>query len=69
MLTRKPAFGDLYRDYMTDPDTIYIKIDDDIIFIDDYAIPELVRTTLEHPEAYDGQFYGSAPLSFCPLPY
>lgn len=55
---------------MTDPDTIYVKIDDDIVgltsliswstgilnlfqvFMEEKAIPELVRTVLEHPEAH-----------------
>lgn len=37
---------------MTDPDTIYVKIDDDMVFIHPQAIPEMVRTVIEHPEAH-----------------
>lgn len=46
------SYSELYRDYMTDPDTIYFKLDDDIMFIDDEAFVEVLKTVLEHPEAH-----------------
>lgn len=46
------SYANLYKFFMTDPDTIYVKMDDDVMFIDDAALPELIRATLEHPEAY-----------------
>jgi hypothetical protein len=34
-----------------EPGTMYIKIDDDIVYIEDSTIPAIVRTKLEHPNA------------------
>lgn len=34
----------------TQPDTLYIKIDDDVVFIDDAAIPRLVQAKLRRPD-------------------
>ena len=36
-----------------DPDTLYVKIDDDIVFIDDDAIPRLTHSLMAHPEAHN----------------
>lgn len=49
------TYSALYKTYMTDPNTIYVKIDDDVVFMEDHAIPELVRAVLEHPEAHSIQ--------------
>lgn len=48
-------FGSGFRQIwstMTDPDTIYVKIDDDMMFIHPQAVSEMVRTVIEHPEAH-----------------
>ncbi|KAL9120093.1 MAG: hypothetical protein Q9187_003355 [Circinaria calcarea] len=39
--------------HATDNDTLYIKIDDDMVYIHDDAIPRMVQTRLAHPEAFD----------------
>ena len=45
------TYLDLWR-HATDNETMYIKIDDDIIWVDDDAIPRLVTSLMKHPEAY-----------------
>ncbi|KAH7053418.1 hypothetical protein B0J12DRAFT_710219 [Macrophomina phaseolina] len=40
------AYGEI------DPHSLYIKMDDDVVFIEDTAIPTLVETKLEHPEYF-----------------
>jgi hypothetical protein len=35
-----------------DPGTMYIKIDDDIVFFEDSTIPSIVRTKLTHPHSF-----------------
>lgn len=35
----------------TEKDTVYVKIDDDVVFVDDKAIPRLVQARLDHPDA------------------
>jgi hypothetical protein len=42
--------GFFYR-YMTDPNAVYVRFDDDIVYVDDLAISRLVRHKLETPEA------------------
>ncbi|KAF2973327.1 hypothetical protein GQX73_g354 [Xylaria multiplex] len=37
---------------VSEPETIYIKIDDDIVFIDDHTIPALVKRTLDNPQYF-----------------
>lgn len=48
-------FSYLWGIHATDDDTIYIKIDDDLVWIDDYAIPYMVTSLLAHPEAFNIQ--------------
>lgn len=40
--------GHFYR-YMTDRDTVYVRFDDDIVFVHEAALERLVRSKLEHP--------------------
>lgn len=40
------AYGEI------EPHSLYIKMDDDVVFIEDTAIPTLVETKLEHPEYF-----------------
>ncbi|ETS85654.1 hypothetical protein PFICI_03679 [Pestalotiopsis fici W106-1] len=51
---------------LTDPDTIYLKIDDDIVWIDDDAVPRMIETLIKHPEAHDiaGNIINSPITSF-----
>lgn len=42
--------GYAYR-YMTDPDTVYIRMDDDLVYVHDDAIANLVAKRLEMPHA------------------
>lgn len=35
-----------------DPDTLYIKIDDDITYIHDNAIPQLIQSRIDNPDAF-----------------
>ncbi|KLJ05619.1 hypothetical protein EMPG_10896 [Blastomyces silverae] len=59
-------YAKIWDNTVTDPDTLYIKIDDDIVFIDDNAIPKLVSLKLEH----DHSFLVSANvINGAPLPY
>lgn len=41
----------IYLKAFTEPDTIYLKMDDDIVFIDQSAIPRLVMTLVNNPRA------------------
>ncbi|OJD24972.1 hypothetical protein ACJ73_03662 [Blastomyces percursus] len=60
------GYAKIWDRTVTDADTLYIKIDDDIIFIDDNAIPKLVSLKLEH----DHSFLVSANVvNGAPLPY
>ena len=38
--------GYFYR-YMTDPDTVFVRLDDDVVFVDENAIERLVRHRIE----------------------
>ncbi|KKZ65826.1 hypothetical protein EMCG_01211 [[Emmonsia] crescens] len=59
-------YSKIWDSTITDPDTLYIKIDDDIIYIADNAIPKLVSLKLEH----DHSFLVSANvINGAPLPY
>lgn len=49
------TFPNLYGKYATDEDTLYVKIDDDMVWLDDNAIPHLVSALLAHPEAHSVQ--------------
>jgi len=44
-------FQSLWQHYAAEPDTIYVKIDDDVVFIDENAIPRMVSSLVAHPEA------------------
>lgn len=35
-----------------DADTIIVKLDDDLVYMHEEAIPRLVTTLIEHPEAF-----------------
>ncbi|PGG99059.1 hypothetical protein GX51_06476 [Blastomyces parvus] len=64
--SEEKGYAKIWDSSVTDPDTLYIKIDDDIIFIDDNAIPKLVSLKLEH----DHSFLVSANVvNGAPLPY
>lgn len=41
-----------FYNYTTDENTIYLRFDDDIVWMDETAIEALVKTRLEHPEAF-----------------
>ncbi|KAJ5570493.1 uncharacterized protein N7459_009923 [Penicillium hispanicum] len=45
------VFADVWREAFTDEDAIYLKIDDDVIFMEDNAIPRLVTTLIKNPDA------------------
>lgn len=37
---------------LLDPETIVVKIDDDVVYMHEEAIPRLVTSLINHPEAY-----------------
>lgn len=41
----------IYSAAFTEPNTIYVKMDDDVVFIDQSAIPRVVTTLLKNPQA------------------
>ncbi|CRG82739.1 hypothetical protein PISL3812_00084 [Talaromyces islandicus] len=45
------GFSGIYFKAFKEPDTIYVKMDDDIVFIDQSAIPRLVTTLLNNPRS------------------
>lgn len=47
-LPKQRYTGLAYR-YMTDPDTIYLRLDDDVIYIHEAAVENLVRARIEMP--------------------
>ncbi|GME49707.1 uncharacterized protein LTHEOB_5097 [Neofusicoccum parvum] len=54
---RRNLTGFEYHNYTSawdgiEPGSLYIKIDDDVVFIEDTAIPALVETKIEHPEYF-----------------
>lgn len=62
---RKHGYGPLYK-HLIASNTIYIKLDDDLIWLDDDAIPSITRTLIAHPEAHAivGNLINSATLSW-----
>ena len=48
---RHTRIGRFFR-YTIDPDTIYIRVDDDIVWMDAHCIEELLKHRLAYPEAY-----------------
>ncbi|OJD11301.1 hypothetical protein AJ78_07895 [Emergomyces pasteurianus Ep9510] len=63
---KRKGYARIWDSAITDPDTLYIKVDDDIVYIDDNAIPKLVSLKLEH----DHSFLVSANvINSAPLPY
>lgn len=46
------TFPKVWEHFATDEDALYIKMDDDLVFIDENAIPRIVTTLLAHPEAH-----------------
>jgi hypothetical protein len=38
--------------YAIDPDTLYIRIDDDVVWMDEHCLEELVKHRLKYPDAY-----------------
>jgi hypothetical protein len=42
----------LFWKFSKDPDTIYVRFDDDIVFIEEGAVEKLVNARLEHPEPF-----------------
>jgi len=59
------GYGPLYEN-LRENNTIYIKIDDDLVWIDDDAVPRIVHTLIEHPEAHaiGGNIINSAHASW-----
>jgi len=59
------GYGPLYET-LRENNTIYIKIDDDLVWIDDDAVPRIVHTLIEHPEAHaiGGNIINSAHASW-----
>ncbi|EED13626.1 conserved hypothetical protein [Talaromyces stipitatus ATCC 10500] len=45
------GYLNIYTHAFTEPDTIYVKMDDDIVFIDQSAIPRVVMTLINNPRA------------------
>jgi len=45
------GYGPLYEG-LRENNTIYIKLDDDLVWIDDDAVPRAVHTLIDHPEAH-----------------
>ncbi|KAL9072847.1 MAG: hypothetical protein Q9157_004960 [Trypethelium eluteriae] len=45
-------YGTVWKQHASDPNTLYIKMDDDITYIHDNAIPRMVHTLIDHPESY-----------------
>lgn len=44
---RKP-FSEAYK--LCKPDTLYVKIDDDVLFLEDNTIPSIIQRKIDHPE-------------------
>ena len=45
------GYNDIWQTAFTQNDTMYIKIDDDVIYIDDSAISRIVETKLQRPDS------------------
>jgi hypothetical protein len=46
-----PNYDQIWSQAFADEEAVYVKIDDDVIFMDDNAIPRLVTTLTSHPVA------------------
>ncbi len=55
-----------FFEYCTDPDTIYIRFDDDIVYIEDDYFQNIVRFRIENPEYWVvfGNIWNNAIISF-----
>lgn len=49
-LTPKQRNTGYFCRYMTDPDTVYVRFDDDIVYVHEKAIDRLVRHKLQNPD-------------------
>ncbi|QSS50170.1 hypothetical protein I7I53_10757 [Histoplasma capsulatum var. duboisii H88] len=63
---QKKGYSKIWDSTVTEPDTLYIKMDDDIIYIDDNAIPKLVSLKLENDHSY---LVSANVINGAPLPY
>ncbi|KAI9713692.1 MAG: hypothetical protein M1828_001381 [Chrysothrix sp. TS-e1954] len=45
-------YDKIYHEQMRDSNAMYIKIDDDVVFVDKHAIPRIVHGLIAHPEAF-----------------
>ncbi|KAF5854750.1 hypothetical protein ETB97_012265, partial [Aspergillus alliaceus] len=45
------TFGDIWSRAFGENGTVYIKIDDDVVFLDEMAIPRIVQTKIRRPDA------------------
>lgn len=50
--TRWGTFPRVWQQFATDEDTLYVKMDDDLVFLDDAAVPRIITSLLAHPEAF-----------------
>ncbi|ODH13515.1 hypothetical protein ACO22_07178 [Paracoccidioides brasiliensis] len=64
--SERKGYARLWDSAVTEPDTLYLKIDDDIVYIDDHAIPKLVSLKLEsnHSFIVSANVVNGAPLSY-----
>ncbi|PGH05499.1 hypothetical protein AJ79_06806 [Helicocarpus griseus UAMH5409] len=64
--TQKEGYARIWDNAITEPDTLYIKIDDDIVYIDDNAIPKMVSLKLEQDHSFvvSANVVNGAPLSY-----
>ncbi|KAI9683486.1 MAG: hypothetical protein M1822_006026 [Bathelium mastoideum] len=46
------TFGEVWHQHASESDTLYVKIDDDMTYIHDNAIPRMVHTLIDNPESY-----------------
>lgn len=55
-----------FFEYCVDPDTIYIRFDDDIVYLEDDFFKNIVKFRLEHPEhwAVFGNIWNNAIISY-----
>jgi hypothetical protein len=48
---RTKGYGNVYIDTFHEKSTIYVKIDDDVVYVEDNAIPRMVTSLLQNPSA------------------
>jgi hypothetical protein len=46
------GYASVYEATFTEEETVYVKIDDDVVFVDQHAIPRMVTTLLNRPDAF-----------------